>query len=197
MEIYYICCVRLSVRLFVYNKRPYCWTDWANLTWPGYWSQLLQCPKYGHTNQNFKKLTTNFSWYILSSYPLLPYWSTSPSLGTDRQTTHAYNLYNDAQTDNEWEKPYINFKKADWVNFALTSEEEISKLNPPTDVYESEQDFREVINRVSKNTMPQGQIKEIFPEVPTSAKNKILERDELRKTNPQSSHCRFLNSTMG
>jgi hypothetical protein len=90
-------------------------------------------------------------------------------------------------------KTYINFKKADWVNFTLTSEEEISKLNPPTDVYRAEQDFREVINRVSRNTIPQGRIKEIFPEVPTTVKNKILERDELRKTNPQSPQIPELN----
>ena len=91
-------------------------------------------------------------------------------------------------------KTYINFKKADWVNFTLTSEEEISKLNPPTDVYRAEQDLREVINRVSRNTIPQGRIKEIFPEVPNTVKNKILERDELRKTNPQSQQIPELNN---
>ena len=131
------------------------------------------------TSRNSQPTSPDIS---LAGPPLLPYcnWTTSPSLGSDHlpiviTCTMTLKLI---MSEN---KTYINFKKADWVNFTLTSEEEISKLNPPTDVYRAEQDFREVINRVSRNTIPQGRIKEIFPEVPTTVKNKILERNELRK----------------
>ena len=69
-----------------------------------------------------------------------------------------------------------------------------SKLAEPTDVYKAEKEYRNIINKVSNLCIPAGRIKEVYPEVPTVAAQKIDERDILRSSDPTSVEILRLNT---
>jgi hypothetical protein len=74
------------------------------------------------------------------------------------------------------------------------TEIEFAKLPSPTDVYSGEKIFRKIINKKAKATIPEGRIKQIYPEMPAEAILKMKERDTLRENDPQSPLLNQLNS---
>ena len=70
-----------------------------------------------------------------------------------------------------------------------------SSVLPPTrcNVDKAEKKLRKILNRAAKHNIPTGTISEILPEIPTEAANKIRERDDIRKSNPNSERIHILN----
>ena len=130
----------------------------------------------------------------LASLSLLPYttWETDISLGSDHLPI-IITCKTDIKVQFSEKKTFTNFKKADWPRFTEDTELEFAKLTPPQNVHKAEKCFRKIINNASKKCIPQGRIKKIIPEIPTEAANKMKERDELRKSTPDSPQIAELN----
>ena len=124
----------------------------------------------------------------LASLNLLPYtsWHTHTTLGSDHLPI-IVTLVTDLQRTPSDNRTFTNFKKADWQKFTEDTEIEFSKQQTPPDIYKGEKIFREILNKAAKNSIPSGRIKNVYPQVPTEAANKIRERDTLRKTEKESS----------
>ena len=80
----------------------------------------------------------------------------------------------------------MNFKKADWQSFKDLTEAEFTKLADPVNIYKAEKCFRRIIKKTSDQCIPQGRIKEVVLEIPAEAKEKMLIRDNLRESSPNS-----------
>ena len=91
------------------------------------------------------------------------------------------------------DKTYVNFRKADWTTFTEITEKAFSTLTAPVNIYKAEKCFRKIIKKASGTCIPQGRIKEILPEIPSEAKEKIKLRNELSKTNPSADQIGILN----
>ena len=130
----------------------------------------------------------------LASLNLLPYtsWHTHTTLGSDHLPI-IVTLVIDLQRTPSDNRTFTNFKKADWQKFTEDTEIEFSKQETPPDIYKGEKIFREILNKAAKNSIPSGRIKNVYPQVPTEAANKIRERDSLRKTDPTAPDIERLN----
>ena len=130
----------------------------------------------------------------LASLSLLPYltWSTTTSMGSDHLPI-LINCSTNIKPQPSEKRTFINFKKADWPGFSEYTESKFSAVTTPTDVYKAERCFRAIINAASKMFIPHGRIKEVVPEVPTEAREKMNLRDNLRSTNPTSPQIAELN----
>ena len=130
----------------------------------------------------------------LSSISLLAtaVWETYKELGSDHLPI-VISLPTNETIQWSQKRTYVNFAKAKWDKFQKETEDKFSALSIPTDVYQAEKKFRQIINNASKHNIPQGRIQNIIPSVPTEAAVKIKERNELRATNPTSDQIPVLN----
>ena len=130
----------------------------------------------------------------LASYSLLPHakWETVTSLGSDYLPIiiTLTSTINPSFSEN---KAFINFNKADWPSFKADIENALENHNIPSDVHKAEKIFRQIVNKSSRRNIPGGRIKEVIPEIPTTTKDKILRRDEIRENNPESAEIAELN----
>ena len=91
---------------------------------------------------------------------------------------------------------FINFEKADWNKFTSITEERFENLAEPANgwnVHTAEKQFRSIINKAAKKTIPGGRIKNIIPEIPSATAAKIKRRDDIRANNPQDPEIANLN----
>ena len=83
-------------------------------------------------------------------------------------------------------RTYINFSKADWINFEKYTEELFETAATTDNVHKSEKIFRQILNKASKKFIPKGRIQKVINNVPTEAAQLMEERDELRRTDPSN-----------
>ena len=119
-------------------------------------------------------------------------WKTETSLGSDHLPI-IIKIGTTIKPSFSDHRNFINFNKANWEKFNNITEEKFQSLPDPTDVHKAEKEFRKIINKAAKRTIPGGRIKEIIPEIPTSTADKIKERDNIRSTNPHSPDIANLN----
>ena len=91
-------------------------------------------------------------------------------------------------------RTYVNFKKADWEEFTSITKEKFSGLPIPNNIFKAEKKFRSIVAKAAKLSIPAGRIKDIIPEIPTSAMEKINQRDKLRSNQPDSQEIADLNN---
>jgi len=130
----------------------------------------------------------------LASYSLLPHakWETVTSLGSDHLPI-LITLTSILKPTLSENRHFINFNKADWNSFQADIDQSLENIEIPTDVHKAEKILRYIVNKSSKRNIPGGRIKEVIPEIPTSTKDKILRRDQIRETNPDSEELAELN----
>ena len=131
----------------------------------------------------------------MASLSLLPYvtWETKTELGSDHLPI-LITVETDIKPTISDNRTFINFRKADWLQFQTDTEIEFSKLIAPNTVHKGEKAMRKIINKAAKQNIPAGRIKSIIPEIPTEAASKIRERDELRQQNHQLPRIAELNN---
>ena len=140
---------------------------------------------------NHQNTSPDFS---LASYSLLPHskWETVTSLGSDHLPI-IITLSSTLKPVLSENRHFINFNKADWHSFQADIDQALENINIPTDVHKAEKIFRAIVNKSSRQNIPGGRIKEVIPEIPTSTKNKILRRDQIRENSPDSVEIAELN----
>ena len=123
----------------------------------------------------------------LASLPLLPYctWSTKTSLGSDHLPI-IISCSTKISLQPSEERTFVNFRKADWTRFTELTEEAFMKQQTPTDIFAAEKCFRRAVRKASNICIPQGRIKNILPEIPAEARDKMKVRDDLRASDPTS-----------
>ena len=132
----------------------------------------------------------------LASISLLPHikqWEAKKNLGSDHLPI-IITLASTLTPAKSIKRTYVNFKKADWEEFTSITEEKFSGLPIPTNIFKAEKKFRSIIAKAAKLSIPAGRIKDIIPEIPTSAMEKINQRDELRSNQPDSQEIADLNN---
>ena len=135
--------------------------------------------------------------FSLASLALLPYttWEVKTELGSDHLPI-LLTLETEIKPIKSENRTYMNFKKANWEVFRDKTEEKFATIPPPTDVYKGEKTFRKILNKISKEAIPQGRIKEIIPEVPSEAVRLMKERDQRRQADPQDPEVNELNKNI-
>ena len=130
----------------------------------------------------------------LASLSLLPCtkWETVTKMGSDHLPI-IITLSSTIKPIPSENKRYINFKKADWEQFKDSIEEKFDNLPEPTETLKAANSFTKIINNIAKKCIPSGSFKEILPEMPTTTADKITQRDEIRKNDPNSPEIAVLN----
>ena len=122
-------------------------------------------------------------------------WRTTTSLGSDhlpiiiKISTKITPIKSDFRN-------FINFEKADWGKFTSLTEEAFENLpdiENGDSIHTAEKQFRKIINKAAKKTIPGGRIKDIVPEIPSATAAKMKQRDELRANDPHSAEIAALN----
>ena len=119
-------------------------------------------------------------------------WSTYAELGSDHLP-----IVISLQTNDEiqWSQTrnFVNFTKARWDDFLEETEDRISKLPPPDDVYQAEKKLRRIVNIAAKHAIPNGRILNVTPSMPSDAAELVRERNALRQNDPSSDRISELN----
>ena len=132
----------------------------------------------------------------LASISLIPYikkWETKTTLGSDHLPI-IITLASTLQPAKSVKRTYINFKLADWSQFSSITEEKFASLPAPTNIFHAEKLFRKIVKKAANIAIPAGRIKDVIPEIPTSAMDKINQRDELRTNHPNAPEIAALNA---
>ena len=130
----------------------------------------------------------------LATPAILPYitWKTETNLTSDHLPI-TISLKAQILKIKSEDKVYINFAKADWVGFKEYTEEKFSRLPTPTNSIKGEKAFRRILNNASKKFIPKGRINNIHHNIPSATSDKISERDDLRKQDPNNARIDELN----
>ena len=120
-------------------------------------------------------------------------WETKTTLGSDHLPI-IITLASTLKPSKSVKRTYVNFKLANWQEFTSLTEEKFASLPVPNNIFHAEKIFRKTIRKAAKIAIPAGRIKDTIPEIPTSAMDKIKQRDELRTNHPYSPEIADLNN---
>ena len=90
-------------------------------------------------------------------------------------------------------KTYTNYKKANWKNFTSEIETTLEDTTDPTDVHNSNKIITNLILKADKHNIPKGKINSHHLILPDNIRNKIQERNKLRKQDSKNPSLTEMN----
>ena len=90
-------------------------------------------------------------------------------------------------------KMYTNYKKANWQDFTSEIETALEDTTDPTDVHNSNKLITNLILKADKHHIPKGKINTHHLILPENIRNKIKERNELRKQDSKNPKLNEMN----
>ena len=91
-------------------------------------------------------------------------------------------------------RSYTNYRKADWTKFTAEIENHIPDPDTIDDVHTANEILTNLILSADEHYVPKGKIKTKNTILPDPIRQKISERDSIRKTNPKDSSLTTLNN---
>ena len=122
-------------------------------------------------------------------------WTSDKALSSDHLPIHI-SLSTEIKLVRSEKRTFINFNKANWLEFTQLTEEIFEKATPTDNVHASEKFFRETVKKVARRTIPAGRIPEVYNNLPSESVQLMKERDDLRKRDPNNERIGELNESI-